>query len=266
MAVRLEYTVGPSTVQTAGVSVIMPAYNTAGQILGSLVRVEQTLSRVTGDYEVIVVDDGSLDGTGDIIESYSRLNHRVRLVSCGRNMGKGYALRRGFSEASKDIVAFLDSDSDIDAVHLKAYVEALEGYSMVVASKRHPQSDYRAPFMRKILSVTFNMLVKLLLGIRCSDTQAGLKVFRRTEFGKIMRMGLVKRYAFDVELLALASLLKLRVREAPVKIRMSARFSLKQVMYMILDLMGIFYRLKVIGWYQKNLNSGDVEYKPIIRI
>jgi len=238
----------------------------AGQILESLVRAEQTLSMVAGDYEVIVVNDGSIDGTGRVVEDYSTSRPRVRLISYPRNVGKGYALRRGFDEASGSIIVFLDSDSDIDAAHIKSYLEALQGCDMVIASKRHPKSEYEAPVMRKILSAAFNIAVKLLLGIRYSDTQAGLKAFRKDALMKVMGMGLVKRYAFDAELLALASLLKLRVREAPVKVRMSSRFSLKHVIYMLIDLMGIFYRLKVIKWYQKNLNSEEAHYKPIIKI
>jgi hypothetical protein len=160
----------------------------------------------------------------------------------------------------------LDSDSEIDSDHIGAYVKALEDYDMVIASKRSPYSEYRAPIMRKILSASFNILVKLLVGIKYSDTQAGLKAFRRDAFEKIMRMGLVKRFAFDVELLALASLLKLRVAEAPVKINLNVGFSRRSIMYMLIDLLGITYRLRVLRWYQNNLNREAAKYRPIIRI
>lgn len=261
-----EYVASTITCRSGGLSVIMPAYNTAGQIIESLVRVERILDGVAGDYEVIVVDDGSEDGTRDVVESYLRLRPKVKLISYNENVGKGYALRRGFDMAGGEIVVFLDSDSDIDAACIESYVEALQSCDMVIASKRHPKSDYKAPLMRKILSAAFNIIVKILFGIRYSDTQAGLKAFRKTALAKIMRIGLVKRYAFDVELLALANMLGLRVKEAPVNVHLDARFSLRHIIYMLIDMMGIFYRLRVIGWYRKNLNSKTIEYKPIIRI
>ena len=261
-----EYPASPLTVQTHGISAIMPAYNTASEILRSLVKVEQTLSRITSDYEVIVVNDGSEDDTEQVVKSYLKLSPKVKLVSYAQNIGKGFALRKGSAEATRDIIVFIDSDSDIDAEHIVRYVKALGQHDMVIASKRSPHSDYKAPIMRKILSASFNILVKLLLGIKYSDTQAGLKAFRKKEFERIMRMGLVKRFAFDAELLALASLLNLRVVEAPVKIRMSARFSAKYIMYMLIDLLGVAYRLRVIKWYQHNLNGEISKYKPIIPI
>jgi len=242
----------------------MPAYNTEDKILDILVKVDQIFGENSRDYEVIVVNDGSEDRTEQVVRSCVRLNPRVKLISYRKNVGKGYALRKGFAEASEDIVIFLDSDSDIDADQIKTHAKALEQYDMVIASKRHPYSEHRAPVMRKVLSASFNILVKILIGIRYSDTQAGLKAFRKKALEKIVKMGLVKRYSFDVELLALASLVKLRVLEAPVKVCQSAGFSLKSIMYMMIDLMGIFYRLRVIKWYQRNLNKKYVHYKPII--
>ena len=260
-----DQTIESPTHYTNGVSVIIPAYNAADKIRQTLVRVESILNR-NGDYEIIVVDDGSTDETKSVVKTYTESHLKVKLASYPQNVGKGYALRKGTTEASKDTIIFLDSDSDIEAEHIQSYVKALEHYDMVIASKRSPYSDYTAPIVRKILSASFNILVKLLVGIRYSDTQAGLKAFRRDAFEKIMRMGTVKRFAFDVELLALASLLKLKVVEAPVKISINVGFSRRAVMYMLVDLLGITYRLRVLRWYQNNLDKADAKYKPIIRI
>ena len=255
-----------SVKHTNGVSVIIPAYNAEDKIVKTLMKVEEILDRTVQDYDIIVVNDGSKDETEKVVRSYAESDPRIKLVSYVQNVGKGYALRRGTLEGEKDIIIFLDSDSEIDSDHIGAYVKALEDYDMVIASKRSPYSEYRAPIMRKILSASFNILVKLLVGIKYSDTQAGLKAFRRDAFEKIMRMGLVKRFAFDVELLALASLLKLRVAEAPVKINLNVGFSRRSIMYMLIDLLGITYRLRVLRWYQNNLNREAAKYRPIIRI
>ena len=255
-----------SDLQLDSISIIMPAYNTENEILKTLVKVENILRRIGKDYEIIIVNDGSEDGTEQVVRSYSRINSKVKLVSYPRNMGKGHALKKGFLEASNDIIIFLDSDTDIGVDHIEIYEKALERCDMIIASKRHLQSDYRAPVMRKILSVSFNTLVKLFIGVGYSDTQTGFKAFRKKSLEKVMKVGIVKRYAFDVELLVLANLLKLRVTEAPVKISQNASFSPKSILNILIELMGIFYRLKVIKWYQKNLNNQNVEYKPIIRI
>lgn len=260
-----DKTIDSPTHYTNGVSVIIPAYNTADEIRSTLARVETILNR-NREYEIIVVDDGSTDETKSVAKSYAESHPKVKVISYPQNVGKGFALRRGTMEASKDIVIFLDSDSDIDSKHIESYVKALKHYDMVIASKRSPYSDYRAPVMRKILSASFNILVKLLVGIRYSDTQAGLKAFRRDAFERILRMGLVKRFAFDVELLALASLLKLKVVEAPIDISLNVGFSRTSIMYMFIDLLGITYRLRVLRWYQNNMDKEDAKYQPIIRI
>jgi len=192
-----------SVKHTNGVSVIIPAYNAEDKIVKTLMKVEEILDRTVQDYDIIVVNDGSKDETKKVVRSYAEADPRIKLVSYVQNVGKGYALRKGTLEADKDIIIFLDSDSEIDSDHIGAYVKALEDYDMVIASKRSPYSEYRAPIMRKILSASFNILVKLLVGIKYSDTQAGLKAFKRDAFEKIMRMGLVKRFAFDVELPAI---------------------------------------------------------------
>jgi glycosyltransferase involved in cell wall biosynthesis len=253
-------------VTETSVSIIIPAYNAGDKIRSTLTRIEQVLSQCPWNYEIIVVNDGSTDETERAVRSRLESDPKIKLISYAQNIGKGYAVRKGTAEAKSDVIILLDSDSDIDAEHIAAYVRALKQYDMVIASKRNPLSNYEAPFVRKILSTSFNVLVKLFVGIQYSDTQAGLKAFRRSAFETIVKMGLVKRFAFDVELLALASLLKLRVVEAPVKVQISSGFSLKSIMYMALDLLGIVYRLRVVRWYQSNLNGKKLNYKPIIRI
>jgi len=93
-----------------------------------------------------------------------------------------------------------------------------------------------------------------------------LRQMKSRDFRARVRLQLVKRYTFDVELLAIASLLKLRIREMPVNIELKGGFRFRDILRMFVDLMGIFYRLRLIRWYQQNLDSQEPEYKPIIRI
>lgn len=230
-------------------SLVVPAYNEEDTIDLVIAKVDDVVSRMGLKYEVIVVDDGSIDNTRAKATDYAKNNDHVKVVGYENNVGKGYALKTGFSHAVGDLVIFMDGDSDIDPNQVGRYAEALKDADVVVASKWHPQSKVDAPLIRKILSHGFNVLVKLLIGIGLSDTQAGLKAVRRSALKKIYPNLAVKRYAFDVELLALANLLSLKIVELPINIRIRKLFNVRESLRMLLDLLGITYRLRVLRWY-----------------
>jgi len=235
----------------------MPAYNEEDSIGLVIERVDSLVRRLGLDYELIVVDDGSIDRTRIKVNDYAGSNGHVKVVGYKNNVGKGFALRTGFSHAAGDLVVFMDGDADIDPKQVKHYVEALKEADVVVASKWHPQSEVENPLIRRILSHGFNVLVKLFVGLRLSDTQTGLKAIRKDAFVDVFPRLTVKRYAFDVEMLALADLLGLRVVELPINIRVHKLFRLREVWKMFLDLLGITYRLRVIRWYQRALAQTD---------
>lgn len=237
------------------VSIILPAYNEGEVIDQALRRVEQVFVGTGLKYEVIVVDDGSTDKTRTKALAYAQQNGHVKVVSHPTNMGKGAALKTGFQESGGDIVVLMDSDLEIDPQNLHMYIEALENADVAIGSKWHPQSKVETPLARRILSRGFYALAKLLVGIKVSDTQAGLKAFRRGALEKLVRAQFVKRYSFDVELLAIASLLKLKVVELPVNMTLKSGFKLRAVARMLVDLLGIAYRLRVKRLYQRLLTE-----------
>jgi len=241
----------------------MPAYELEDRIAEAIEKVWKTMSVLGDEYEIIVVDDGSMDDTYRRALAYAE-NPRVRVFRHRINLGKGMAIKTGVMNATGEYTVFLDADMDIDPQGVETLIKALESCDLVVCSKRHPASVYRAPFIRKLLSISFNIVVKLLMGIRLGDTQTGFKAFRTEALRKIMGMIVVKRYAFDVEVLALANMLKMRIMEVPVHIEQRSMFRFKAAMQMLLDLMGIFYRLRIVKWYQKNLGKQNPEYKPIL--
>jgi len=238
-------------------SLVMPAYNEADDIELVIERVDDVVRRMRLRYELIVVDDGSIDDTRVKVNSYAGNNGHVKVVGYKNNVGKGFALKTGFSHAVGDMVVFMDSDAEIDPSQVVRYVEALKDADVVVASKWHPQSKVDTPLIRRILSHGFNVLVKLLVGLRLSDTQTGLKAIRRKAFVNVFPRLTVKRYALDVEMLALANLLGLRIVELPINIRIRKLFSLQEVWRMFLDVLGITYRLRVVRWYQRVLAQTD---------
>jgi len=235
-------------------SLILPAYNEGDRIEEVIGRAERVLRRTGLDYELIVVDDGSLDDTRRRAIECAKGNAHVRVIGYSRNMGKGYAVKTGFTHARGDVVIFMDSDLEVDPGQMVRYLKALRHADLVVASKWHPRSRVEMPLMRKFLSRGFNALVKLLTGIRLSDTQTGLKAGRRRALEEVFSRVVVKRFAFDVELLAIASLLGLKVAELPVNLRLTrAWFSPRDIWGMFIDLLGITYRLRLLKWYQRDV-------------
>jgi glycosyltransferase involved in cell wall biosynthesis len=244
------------------VSIIMPAYNEANFIAESIALAMEQFENLFKDFEIIVVDDGSTDETRHIAEAV--YDGRVKVVGYERNKGKGYALKKGFDFVTGEFSFLVDSDLEIRASDLNNYVKELQDSDFVIGSKRHPLSTVRTPVVRKFLSLGFNCLERLLTGVRASDTQSGLKGAKSTSLYGLLPLLSVKRYAFDAELLTVATVANLKIKELPVQIQLNASFSVRQVFRMLVDLLGIAYRLRVRRWYQKNMIKMTETYKPII--
>ena len=233
------------------VSIIIPVYNEETSIPSILTHLKRTLSETLLNYELILINDGSTDKTEPVLLEEQKLDKRVKVLSYRQNKGKGHAVRMGVLNSRGDVVCFLDGDLDISPSEIKNYIKELEGCDLVIASKAHPLSVITAPFLRRMLSKTFNVLVRLSVGINIKDTQSGLKVGDGNALRKIFNVMLVKRYAFDVEMLAIASKLNLKIKESPIKITLDCSFKLREIVNMFIDVMGISYRLRIIRFYQK---------------
>ncbi len=241
-------------------SFVIPAYNEEVFIEDTLGTLDLAVKDKSLSYEVVVVDDGSIDNTFTKALKYARRNGHVKVVRYARNTGKGFAIKTGFMKATGDVVVFVDSDMEIGLNTISKYVKALENGDIVIASKWHPNSRVSMSLGRRILSRTFNLLVRLLINANLKDTQVGLKVMKRSAVDRIFPRLAVKRFAFDVELLAVARLYGLKVVEMPVDLTLEASFKTKEAWRMFVDLLGIAYRLRVTHWYQrqipiKNTNS-----------
>jgi len=232
-------------------SFVIPAYNEEDSIEEALGTLDGVVKNRKLPYEIIVVNDGSRDRTLPRVVKYASGNGHVKVVSYSPNEGKGFAIKEGFMQTNGEFVVFADSDMEIDLELVSSYVEALQQGDIVIASKWHRQSVVEMPVLRRLFSHSFNVFVRLLTGVNLKDTQAGLKAVRKRAFDEVFPRLAVKRYAFDVELLAVANLYGLRVVEMPVRLKMNAKFSFKEIWKMFLDLLGIAYRLRLIHWYQR---------------
>jgi len=236
------------------ISVIVPAHNEEEHIGDFLRDTVSSLDALGFDYEIVVVDDGSTDRTRERAMSATS-NFRVKVVGYEENVGKGFALRYGFEHTSGDIVVFVDSDRDISPRQIARYVGGIERADIVIASKWHRESRTVMPMIRKFLSRGFHLTVILLTGLRVSDTQSGMKAFRRTVLERVLPRLAMKRFAFDVELLTVANMKGFKIVEYPIEIRMSGPTKLRPLVKMLwsmfIEILGITYRLRVTEWYKR---------------
>jgi glycosyltransferase involved in cell wall biosynthesis len=231
----------------------MPAYNEEKHIKEAIEEAIEALEKIGLNYEIVVVNDGSKDETTSKVLMCIKKYNAIKLVSYSENKGKGFAIKEGFKHTSGDIIFLLDSDGEISPINLQEYFNALKYVDIAIGSKWHKQSNVQAPFLRKFLSKGFNILSKLLVGIKVSDTQTGFKAFKREVLGKLVKVQSVYSYVFDVEFLAFANFLKLKVIELPVSMRLNAGFNMKKILQMFWELLGITYRLRIRKKYKKNI-------------
>jgi len=234
-------------------SVIIPAYNENGIILQML---KESISSLSGiSHEIILVDDGSSDGTYEKVAEFAEQHENIRVVNYGGNHGKGFAIRYGFKYATGDLVAFIDADLNIHPKLILRLVEYMEktGADVVLGSKRHPLSRVNYPLKRKILSEIYYLLVKTLFGVPVKDSQVGLKLYKREVLEDIFPKVLVKRYAFDIEMLANAHRMGYKITESPIELNMSfsSHVNKKAIWNMFVDTAAVFYRLRILHYYDR---------------
>lgn len=236
------------------VSVILCAYNEGNVIEETIDRVDRVLMETGWSYEIIVVDDGSLDDTRERAVSYRDRNGEsyLKVLSYQKNMGKGNAVKTGFEQAEGDFIVVIDSDLDVDPTHIPRYVEALKSSDIAVASKWHSESHAAMMLKRKVLSFGFNILSRLLTGIKLKDTQTGLKAFRRSVLERMIPKIVAKRYAFDLELMAACNHCGFRITDLPVDIHVESIIGFKEILRMALDLFRVAYRLRILKYYQRS--------------
>jgi hypothetical protein len=236
----------------------VPVYNGGDEIVGNVNVIQRALTDgLPGeDVEIIVVSDGSIDDTAERLLA-ARGDAGIRVIHYDRNLGKGYAVKAGALASRGAWVALVDADLDLDPASIPGYVETArrEGLDFAIGSKRHPDSVVHYPRSRRVASWCYQQLNRTLFRLDVRDTQVGLKVFSRAVADDVLPLLLVKRFAFDLELLAVAASLGYnRVRELPV--RLDYRFTGSGVRSLavlgaLFDTAAIFYRLRILRTYER---------------
>lgn len=233
-------------------SVIIPMYNST-EIVKNMKWVFDKLGSVGVSWEVILVDDGSTNSAFAEALKIKRKGFVVKGYK--RNQGKGNAIKYGFNFVKGKYVAFVDSGRDIDPAQLKSFLEIMKrnDADVVIGSKRHPESNVHYPLMRRLMSRVYQTINHFLFNLNVQDTQVGIKLFRRSVLQRIMPRIAIKRFAFDLELLVLASKDGAKIIEAPVEIRykFGSTVNPKAVFLILWDTAAIFYRAKILRYYER---------------
>lgn len=213
---------------TADVSVVLPAYNAAGEIRGAVDGLASFFDRHGLDGQVVVADDGSVDGTADAVPRRSN----VEVVRLARNHGKGAAIRAGMRRASGRVRAFTDADLPYGAEPLVAALRYLDerGFHAVVGDRTLPGSSYRHEgLLRRSVSEFASFTFRTMVTGGIYDTQCGFKAFRGDVADELFRIARVDGFAIDVELIYLLLKHRLDIKRIPVQLRYNAGSSVRVV-------------------------------------
>jgi dolichyl-phosphate beta-glucosyltransferase len=200
-------------------SIIIPAYNEEKRLPRTLDSLDEYLRTAPFEAEIIVVDDGSADGTKKITDEAAARFPAVRAVSNGINRGKGYSVRHGIREAKGDILLFYDADSSTPIGEVEKFFRAFdEGADVTIGSRSLPGSDVRVrqPWYRETMGRIFNLMVRLFILSGIVDTQCGFKAFKREAAARIFERQRLAGFSFDVEVLFIARKLGYRISEVPI--------------------------------------------------
>lgn len=200
------------------VSLVIPAYNESAIVLDTIRAASAKLAELTESYEVLIVDDGSADGTAELALRCG--DPRVRVERYAPNCGKGRAVRVGMLAAQGDIILCTDADLaygvDVFAVMLDRF--AAGDAALVIGSRRIGPDGYQSyPPLRLLASKCFGLLVRLISGLSC-DTQCGIKGYRREAARSIFSQCAIDGFSFDFEVLMRADKLGLKVEQIPVSV------------------------------------------------
>ena len=200
-------------------SIIIPVYNETKRIGLTLKRIIDFMKDKGYIYEIIVVDDGSVDGTPDLVSKKFAAFGAVKVLRNELNHGKGYVVRQGMLDARGDVLFYTDADLASPIQDMEKMLFLINsGYDVVVGSRviKDSEAKVKRVFWRYIIGRIFNFLVRVIAVGGVTDTQCGFKMFTRGAAKKIFSRQKIHTYTFDVEIMYLAKRLGLKVKEVPV--------------------------------------------------
>lgn len=211
-------------------SIVIPAYNEKGRLAKSFPQVVGFLEGLAVPYEIVVVDDGSTDGTAQSVLEMAGGDPRVRVISQEKNGGKGRAVNTGMLAARGQYVIFTDADLSTPIETARPFLSDLSnGFDVVVGNRRMAESrlEVRQPWLREFLGRIFTRLTRLVLRSKVTDQTCGFKGFSRRAAAEVFKRQRVFDWAFDAEILHIADRLAFKVHQEPVVWRDDAASKVK---------------------------------------
>jgi glycosyltransferase involved in cell wall biosynthesis len=198
-------------------SLVVPAYNEQGRLPDTLQKMRAFLARQSFSYEVLIVDDGSADGTAAVVEGAAASFPGLRLLR-ESHRGKGHAVRQGMLAASGRFVMFCDADFSMPVEEVVRFPEAMDGSYQVAIASREVKDSRRIgePRHRHLMGRVFNLIVRMLAVPGLQDTQCGFKCFTREASRDIFGRQVIDGFGFDVEVLYIARKMGLQITEVPI--------------------------------------------------
>lgn len=207
-----------TTITDTSLSVVMPAFNEASHICDNLLLTSKILSSVLNTFEIICVNDGSSDNTLFEMNKAAQADNHIKVITYNDNQGKGYAVKQGIATSICTYTAFLDSDLDISPDHLITFLTTIveQNADIAIGSKMHKDSQIDYPFSRKILSLGYYMLLRIMFHLNLKDTQTGIKLYKTDIIKPIASSTTTNGFAFDIEMLAQAQKQGAKIIELPI--------------------------------------------------
>jgi glycosyltransferase involved in cell wall biosynthesis len=172
----------PKTSAPTSLSVFFPAYNDGGTIASLVIRAQQTASKLTGDYEVIVINDGSTDSTTQVLEGLTQVYPALRVVHHASNRGYGGALRSGFAAAGKEAIFYTDGDAQYDPGEMELLWQRMGPGVDLVNGYKISRSD---PLHRIVIGRVYHHIVSIMFGLRLRDVDCDFRMIRRSVFDRV---------------------------------------------------------------------------------
>tara|TARA_B110000116_G_scaffold109841_1_gene95276 strand:+ start:493 stop:1221 length:729 start_codon:yes stop_codon:yes gene_type:complete len=228
------------------ISIIIPCYNLENIVKTTVKNILENLEKFSDSFEILIVNDGSTDNTLEVIQDIKNNHECIHVITYSQNKGKGYAVKTGILQSIGSYIVFIDGDLDITSDAIQNYIEELNNFDLVIGSKSLQSSEIEIRQSRKILSDIFSSIVKFLTGLKIQDTQVGFKVGNGEDLRKIFKIMNIDGFAFDVELLVIATKLNLRIKEMPVKLKIMKSFRFNSAVQMFYDVVKITYNYKIL--------------------
>jgi dolichyl-phosphate beta-glucosyltransferase len=200
-------------------SIVIPAYNEAARIPGTLEAVAACVRSRRWSAEIIVVNDGSRDRTAEVVRSFAAGHPEVRLLENPGNRGKGYSVRNGLLRSLGEVVMFTDADLSAPIEEAQGLFDAIaRGADIAIGSRwlERSRQTIRQPFYRRFFGRCFNAVTRAVMGLPFADTQCGFKAFTRAAAQTVCQLQTIDRWGFDPEILFIARKRGYRVDEVPV--------------------------------------------------